>query len=79
MILSTEILLTKEEVIASFKDLPDKVSAEDIIEKILFLKRLEIGLQEAEAGNTTPHEEVMAQLKRWKKEKLSGYQAQEEK
>lgn len=62
MTATTEILLDKAEIIAALGDLPDKVSAEDIIDKVLFMKRLEIGLREAEAGNGIPHEEVMASI-----------------
>ena len=77
MTTTTEILLDKAEVIAALSGLPDKVSAEDIIDKVLFMKRLEIGLREAEAGNGTPHEEVMAKFKEWKKERLAGYLLQD--
>ena len=77
MTTTTEILLDKAEVIAALSGLPDKVSAEDIIDKVLFMKRLEIGLREAEAGNGIPHEEVMAKFKEWKKERLAGYLLQD--
>ena len=79
MIPTIEILLDKAEIIASFKTLPDKVSAEDLIEKILFMKRLEIGLQDIAQGRVVSHEEVMEQFKEWKREKLSGLLPQEQK
>ena len=62
MITTSEILLDKAEIITALSNLPDKVSAEDMIDKILFMKRLEIGFREAEAGNGTSHEEVMASI-----------------
>jgi predicted transcriptional regulator len=69
MILSTEILLDKSEVIASFKDLPDKVSAADMIERIIFLQKIEDGLQAIERGEVVSHEEVMKKIDLWRKRK----------
>jgi hypothetical protein len=64
MVLTAETLLDKSEVMESFKNLPEKVSAEDLIERILFVKRLKVGLQELSEGNTTPYEEVMSEARR---------------
>jgi hypothetical protein len=64
MVLTAETLLDRDEVIRSFRSLPEKVSVEDLIERILFVKRLEVGLQELSEGNTTPHEKVMNAARR---------------
>ena len=79
MLLTTETLLDKTEVMESFKSLPQMVSSEDLIERILFVKRLEVGLQELSEGNTIPHENVMEELKKWKNERLSDFLQQEQK
>ena len=57
-----EIKLDKSQVIESFKDLPDKVTADDLIERILFLQRIERGLEEIRQGKVTPHEQVMKEI-----------------
>ena len=61
-------MLTKTQVIESFKDLPETVSADDLIERILFLQRIERGLKRIEEGRTTPHEQVMQEFWQWRKQ-----------
>jgi hypothetical protein len=55
-----ELLLDKNQIIESFKDLPDKVSPEVLIERILFIKLIENRLRET---TEVPHEQVMNGLK----------------
>lgn len=69
MIHAAEVLLDKSEVISSFKDLPEKVSAADMIERIIFLQKIEDGLQSIERGDVVSHEEVMAKIDQWRKGK----------
>ncbi len=66
---NTEILLDKAEIIASFKNLPDKVSAADMIERIIFLQKIEAGLHSIERGDVVSHEEVMKKINQWRKSK----------
>ncbi|RAI75726.1 hypothetical protein HMF3257_19035 [Spirosoma telluris] len=63
-----EILLDKNQVLASLSELPDKVSSEDLIERILFIKLIESRLRETAE---VPHEQVMQELKALKQKKLA--------
>ncbi|AUD06530.1 hypothetical protein [Spirosoma pollinicola] len=63
-----EILLDKNQVLASLSELPDKVSSEDLIERILFIKLIESRLRET---TEVPHEQVMKELKEIKQQKLA--------
>lgn len=65
---SEEILLDKKQVLASLSDLPDKVSSEDIIERILFIKLIESRLRET---THVSHEQVMQELRDMKQRKLT--------
>lgn len=65
---SDEILLDKKQVLASLSDLPDKVSSEDIIERILFIKLIESRLRET---THVSHEQVMQELRDMKQRKLT--------
>ena len=58
--MESETLLDKNQVIESFKDLPDKVTSEDLIERILFIKLIENRLRET---TEIPHEQVMKELR----------------
>ena len=63
-----EILLDKNQVLASLSELPDRVSSEDLIERILFIKLIESRLREK---TEIPHEQVMQELKELRAEKLA--------
>lgn len=63
----TEVTLKKSQVIDSFRDLPEEVTADELIEKILFIQSVERGLQQSERGEVTPHDQFMQELKAMKK------------
>ncbi|MVM36147.1 hypothetical protein GO755_39410 [Spirosoma sp. HMF4905] len=63
-----EILLDKNQVLASLNELPDKVSSEDLIERILFIKLIESRLRET---TEVTHDQVMQELKDVKQRKLA--------
>ncbi|KAA9354969.1 hypothetical protein [Larkinella humicola] len=63
-----EVTLKKSQVINSFQDLPEDVTANDLIERILFIQRVERGLQQIERGEVVAHEQVMQELRDLKKQ-----------
>lgn len=63
-----EILLDKNQVLDSLRELPDRVSSEDLIERILFIKLIESRLRET---THVPHAQVMQELKELKEQKLA--------
>lgn len=63
----TGTLLSKAQVLNSFKGLPDCVSADALIEHILFIQSVSSGIDQAELGQTTPHQEAMREIRSWKK------------
>lgn len=52
-------------VIDQIKDLPEKFSLDELMEKMLFLYKLEAALEQSKSKQTTPHEEVKDQFKKW--------------
>lgn len=60
--------MTKTDLIQSFKDMSEEVSAEQLIERILFLKRIEWAIEQVKNWQTIPHEQVMKEAKEWLKE-----------
>ena len=65
-----EILLDKSQVLASLNELPDKVSSEDLIERILFMKLINSRLRETKEVS---HEQVMSELRQMKEQKRAEY------
>ncbi|QJD78922.1 phospholipase D-like domain-containing protein [Spirosoma rhododendri] len=63
-----EILLDKNQVLAALSDLPDKVSSEELIERILFIKLIESRLLETAE---VPNDQVMQLLRDVKQQKVA--------
>ncbi len=60
-------MTTKQKVMKAVKGLPDDASIEDVMERLLFLAKIERGLAQADAGQTLPHREVMEKMAKWQK------------
>jgi predicted transcriptional regulator len=63
----TETLLSKAQILDSLKELPDQISADALIEHILFIQSIATGIEQAEAGHVTPHKDAMLDIRSWKK------------
>jgi len=57
----------KEKMIKAVQALPDDASVEDAMERLLFLAKIEKGLQQADAGKTVSHEQVKEKMAKWLK------------
>ncbi|GAB4014566.1 hypothetical protein [Spirosoma koreense] len=64
-----ETLLNKSQVIESFGNLPDQVTADQLIERILFIRLINERLQEVERSSGTPHEDFMREFNDYKAQK----------
>ncbi len=52
----------KDIAIKAVQGLPDSATFEDVLERLLFISKVERGLAEADAGKLIPHEEVKARF-----------------
>ena len=63
--------ITKVQIVKAVSGLPDDATVDDAIERLLFLSKIEQGLEQARQGETIPHEEVKrrieAQIASWQK------------
>ena len=60
--------MKKERVISLVNALPSEFETEILIEKLLFMEKVEAGLKQALDGKTIAHSKVVKQLrKRWQK------------
>ena len=57
--------MKKESVIDALKELPQDFELENLLEKLIFLEKIEAGLLQLEEGNTLPHDEVIEMTKQW--------------
>ncbi|RDB07597.1 hypothetical protein [Runella aurantiaca] len=54
-----------ESVIESLRDLPERVSVDEIIERIIVIAKLDDALEQAAAGQVYSHDFIMNQAKEW--------------
>ena len=54
--------ITKHQIVQAVAALPEDATVEDAIERLLFLSRIEQGMEQARRGETVPHEEVERRL-----------------
>ena len=50
--------MTKEKVLEALKGLPNEFELDALIEKLIFIAKVEKGLKEADEGKTQSHEAV---------------------
>ena len=62
--------ITKGQIVKAVSDLPDDATLDDAIERLLFLSKIEQGLEQARRGETISHEEVRRRLE----EKMASWQ-----
>lgn len=60
-------MTTKEKVINAVRDLPDDASIEDVMERLLFLAKIEKGIQQSDAGQTISNEQMKEKMAKWLK------------
>ena len=60
-------MTVKEKVLQAVQNLPEDASIEDAMEHLLFLSKIERGIQEADRGQTIPHAQVKERMAKWLK------------
>jgi predicted transcriptional regulator len=60
-------MTTKKKIIEAVEDLPDDATIEDAMERLLFLAKIERGLEQADAGKTISHMDVKERMAEWLK------------
>ena len=60
-------MTTKQKVLQAVQGLPDDATFEDAMQRLLFLAKIDRGLQQADAGQTIPHAQVKEQMAKWLK------------
>ena len=60
-------MLTRDKVINSIKDLPDSFTIDELIDRLIFIEKVEQGLRQSEEGKVIPHDEVGKIIEKWSK------------
>ena len=54
--------LTRERMLEAIRDLPENASVDDAIERLVFLAKIEEGIEQLDRGEGIPHQEVRKRL-----------------
>jgi predicted transcriptional regulator len=60
-------MLTKAKIKKSIDSLPDNLTVDQVIDRIILLDKIEQGLKDVEEGKVFTTEEAKAKLKKWLK------------
>ena len=60
-------MITKTQILESIQALPEDATADDIIENIIFLKKIERSLEQAKKGETYSLDEMKQMVDSWQK------------
>jgi predicted transcriptional regulator len=59
--------MKKTEIIDTLKEMPDEFSADELIERILLLQKIDSGLQQIAEGRVLSEEQAEHKLEKWLK------------
>lgn len=59
--------MKKTEIIDTLKEMPDEFSADELIERILLLQKIDAGLNQVGSGKIYSEEEAEKKLEKWLK------------
>lgn len=57
--------MKREKVIDTVNDLPQEFELEELLEKLVFVEKVERGLKQIEADRTISHDQVKEMVKKW--------------
>jgi hypothetical protein len=58
-------MLTREQVIEQINELPERFSLDELMERLLFIYKLETALEQSKKGQVTSQEELKEKYKKW--------------
>lgn len=65
--LNFNFMLTKEKVNKSISRLPNSFTIDELIEQLLFIEKVELGVQQSEDGKVVSNDDVKLMIEKWSK------------
>jgi predicted transcriptional regulator len=59
--------MNKAKVLDTIKEMPADFDIEDLIERLIFIDKVEKGMKQAREGKVTSHQNVKRHVKEWSK------------
>ena len=60
-------MLTKDKVIQSINKLPDSFTIDELIDQLIFIEKVEEGLEQSKEGKVLSNEDVKEIIEKWSK------------
>ena len=57
--------MKREKVIATVNDLPQEFEMEELLEKLIFVEKIENGLKQLDSGQVVPNDAIKEIIKKW--------------
>ncbi len=61
------IMITKEKLNKTIKNLPDSFTIDELIDQLIFIEKVEEGLKQADEGKVVSNEDVKLMIDKWSK------------
>lgn len=59
--------MTKDKVLEAVREMPQEFDLEELIERLIFIDKVEKGIRQLDEGQTKTHDEVRRAVKSWPK------------
>jgi predicted transcriptional regulator len=57
--------MKREKAMEAVKNLPEDFALEELIERLVFIEKVEKGLAQVEEGKIVPHSQIKEMVKKW--------------
>ncbi|WP_276372102.1 hypothetical protein [Chryseolinea sp. H1M3-3] len=57
--------MKRDKALETIKEFPQEFELEELIERLIFVEKVEKGLQQLDNGKTIPHDQVKEIAKKW--------------
>ena len=58
-------MINKEKLLTTIRELPEQISLDELLDRIMLLEKIDLGLNQANAGQINTTEEAKEKLKKW--------------
>lgn len=60
-------MVTKNQILETIQSLPDSVTTDEVIERIVLLQKIDKGLQQSNSGDTVSTKDAKLRMEKWLK------------
>ena len=58
-------MISKEKLLKSLESMPEQINVDELLDRVLFIQKIEEGLLQSEQGQVTSHESLKNEMAQW--------------